>query len=366
MLCDFTTLRDRYFSAHVKNGPSGKEELNWYKGTCYLFLNSMGKPNNFFSMSLASRIMELQVTAHMFRKHFCTFLAHHQDESVRAAQPQVCGQSTSIFQQYYNLNTRRDAQTLVQMCQQWGSTVDSVTDEQRVAESQRRLAEEIERVSSVNEEIEQTEESIDTHSFKHPIMRSHMALLLKLAPRIDRDIIVSHPQFNQTHREALGVARAAPEEWKKKLIKLAMKDIAGAESLRTLLLDIFNGRDDPIKHKWSVRESMFRRREDAKEKGKSDDLLEDPLWVLLDTLLSALRSKVKTCDSNKKKQLPQYQSADSLEYDICVCQNLDESFKCIHCLLPVCNRCCRFVPNLQVPRQHQHDDQRCMPGIFSP
>ena len=366
MLSDFTTLRDRYFSTHVKNGPSGKEELDWYKGTCYLFLNSMGKQNNFFSMSLASRIMEMQVTAHMFRKHFCTFLAHHQDEAVRAAQPQVCGQSTSIFQQYYNLNTRRDAQTLVQMLQQWRSPDECVTDEQRIAENQRRLAAEIERVRCVNEEIEQTEESIDNHSFKHPIMRSHMALLLKLTSRIDKDIIVSHPQFIEAHRGALGVAKATPDEWKKKLIKVAMKDIVGAESLRRLLVDIFNGRDDPIKHKWSVRESMFERQESAKKKGKVDELLEDPLWVLLDTLLSALRAKLKTAASNKKKQLPQHQTADSLQYDICVCHNLDESFKCIHCQVPVCNRCCRFVPVLQVPRQHQHDDERCKPGIFSP
>ena len=97
---------------------------------------------------------------------------------------------------------------------------------------------------------------------------------------------------------------------------------------------------------------MFHRRDDTKEKGKSDDLLEDPLWVLLDTLLSSLRSKLKTPDKNKKKQLSQDVTAQSLEYNICVCKNLNESFNCIHCLLPVCNRCCRFVPNLQVPRQH--------------
>ena len=86
---------------------------------------------------------------------------------------------------------------------------------------------------------------------------------------------MSHPEFNKSHGEALGVARETPEQWKKKLIKLAMQDIPGGESLRTLLLDIFNGRDDPLKHKWSVRESMFRRREEAKEKGKIDETLRD-------------------------------------------------------------------------------------------
>ena len=215
---------------------------------------------------------------------------------------------------------------MVQMCQQWRSTEDSVTDEQRVAENHRRLAVEIDRVRSVNEEIEQTEESIDNHSFRHPIMRSHMALFLKLASRIDRDIIVSHPEFNRSHSEALGVSRETPEQWKKKVIKLAMQDIPGCDSLRTLLLDIWNGRDDPLKHKWSVRESMFRRREDAKERGKSDEFLEDPLWVLSDTVLSSLRSKLKTKESNKKNQLTQ-RTGESLEYDICGCNNLYESLK---------------------------------------
>ena len=366
MLCDFTSLRDRFFSTYVRNGPSGNEQEDWYKGTCRLFLNSTGRSNNFFSMAMASRVMEMQVTAHMFRKHYCTFLAHHQDESVRAAQPQVCGQSTSIFQQYYNLNTRKDAQTLVQILQQWRSPEESVNDEQREAENRMRLEAEIERVNRIDEEIEQTEELIDTQSFKHPIMKAQLALLLKLATRIDKDIIVSHPQFSEVHREALGVAKATPEVWKRKLIKLAMLDIDGAESLRKLLLDIFNGRDDPIKHKWSVRESMFERRENAKQRGKCDDTLEDPLWVLLDTLLSSLRSKLKPPTSTKKKQQTMQQTPDSLEYNTCVCQNLGPPFECIHCNMPVCNRCCRFVATLQVPRQHQFDDERCRPGIYSP
>ena len=117
----FCAIRDRYLQHNFRNGPSGKESESWFKGTCPLLLNGAGNKNSAFLMRMASRIMGIRVNAHMFRHLFCTFLANAQNEQIRAAQPQVCGQSASTFQAFYNMNTRSDAQASMLLISEWNS-----------------------------------------------------------------------------------------------------------------------------------------------------------------------------------------------------------------------------------------------------
>ena len=334
LIMQFARIRDRYFSCILPKGPTGKESTDWFKGHCPLLLNSAGKQNNAFTMSMASRIMEMDVTPHMFRKLFCTFLAHHKDEAVRGAQSQVCGQSTSIFQQYYNLNKRKDAQTLVQLCQNWPSDNEVPSDSSNKwdEENQQRLLEELKRIEDLEEEVDQVRELIDTHSFKNPIMKEHLSMMLKIATRIDRDIIASHPNFELNGKEFLDIVRLTQEPWKKRFLKLAMQDSTTGQNMRHLLHEIFRGREEPTRHKWSVVETMVERQENAKAKGKHEPQLWDPLWVLLDTIFSSVTAKLKNLKSSS--------SEDPL-YKECTCDTLPNTFACVHCKKPICNRCCR-------------------------
>ena len=334
MMSKFATIRDRYFSVVMKNGPSGEEPENWFMGLCPLLLNSAGKPNSQFSMSMASRIMKMEVSPHMFRKHFCTFLAHHKMEAVRAAQPQVCGHSTSVFQQYYDLNTRKDAQALIQTIQNWHSVGDtpSQTDEQ-AKECQKRVDMEKQRIQEVNKEVEQQEEPIDTHSFKTPILKTDLALLLKTATRMKLDMITSHPGFDAASRAILGDQRLSKEIWKRQLLKVALQDSPNGQLLREVLLQIFNGRPEPTRHKWSLRESMMERQANARKRGKVDEQLKDPLWILLDTIFTSVGSKLKIAT----KAI----SSGTNGLANCLCSKLPSSFNCFHCGRPVCDRCSR-------------------------
>lgn len=333
VIMQFARIRDRYFSCVLKNGPTGKQPSDWYKGHCPLLLNSAGKQNNAFTMSMASRIMEMDVTPHMFRKLFCTFLAHHGEESVRSAQPQLCGHSTSTYQQYYNLNKRRDAQALIQLLQNWRNDNELPSDSNNKwdEENQQRLLEELKRIEDHEEEVNQVKEVIDTHSFKNPIMKEHLSMLLKIATRMDMDILASHPNFELNGKEFLGVARLTQEPWKKRFVKLAMLDSTTGESLRQLLLEIFKGREEPSRHKWSVLETMVERQQNAKAKGKHEPQLWDPLWVLLDTVFSSVSAKLKSISS----------TSEDLLFKECTCETLPKTLACIHCKKPVCNRCCR-------------------------
>ena len=334
MMSKFATIRDRYFSVVMKNGPSGEEPENWFMGLCPLLLNSAGKPNSQFSMSMASRIMKMEVSPHMFRKHFCTFLAHHKMEAVRAAQPQVCGHSTSVFQQYYDLNTRKDAQALIQTIQNWHSVGDtpSQTDEQ-AKECQKRVDMEKQRIQEVNKEVEQQEEPIDTHSFKTPILKTDLALLLKTATRMKLDMITSHPGFDAASRAILGDQRLSKEIWKRQLLKVALQDSPNGQLLREVLLQIFNGRPELTRHKWSLRESMMERQANARKRGKVDEQLKDPLWILLDTIFTSVGSKLKIAT----KAI----SSGTNDLATCLCSKLPSSFNCFHCGRPVCDRCSR-------------------------
>ena len=132
-------------------------------------------------------------------------------------------------------------------------------------------------------------------------------------------------------KEFLGVARLTQEPWKKLFVKLAMQDSTTGESLRQLLIEIFKGRDEPSRHKWSVVETMLERQENAKAKGKQEPQLWDPLWVLLDTIFSSVSAKLKNVSS----------TSEDLLYKECTCETLPKTLACIHCKKPVCNRCCR-------------------------
>ena len=333
VIMQFARIRDNYFSCVLKNGPTGNQPSDWFKGNCPLLLNSAGKPNNAFTMSMASRVMQMDVTPHMFRKLFCTFLAHHEEESVRSAQSQVCGQSTSIFQQYYNLNKKRDAQTLIQLLQSWRTDPDVPSDSNSNwdEENQQRLLEEVKRLEEYEEEVNQVEDVIDTHSFKNPIMKAQLYLLLKIATRMDLNITVSHPNFDSNIKDFVGVVRLTKETWKMRFLKLAMRDSTNGETLRQLLLEIFKGREEPTRHKWSVMESMMTRQQSAKGKGKEEPQLWDSLWVLVDTIFSSVSAKVKAVSS----------ISEDILYRECSCESLPKTLACIHCKKPVCNRCCR-------------------------
>ena len=271
----------------------------------------------------------------MFRKHFCTFLAHHTMEAVRTAQPQVCGHSSSVFQQYYDLNTKRDAQTLIQTIQHWHSVGDtpSQTDEQ-AKECQRRVDLEKERIDEINKEVEEQEDPLDTHSFKNPILKSDLSLLLKTTTRIRVDMITSHPGYDDASRTILGDERMTKEIWKKHFLKVALQDSPNGERLREVLLHIFKGRSEPTRHKWSLRESMVERQANARKKGKVDEQLKDPLWILLDTIFTSVASKLKIASKSVS-------SSGIKDLEQCLCTKLPSSFNCIHCDRPVCDRCSR-------------------------
>ena len=336
MMSKFAIIRDGHFSLVMKNGPSGEEPDDWFMGLCPLLLNSAGKPNVAFSMTLASRIMKMEVTPHMFRRHFCTFLAHHRMEAVRAAQPQVCGHSTSVFQQYYDLNTRRDAQALIQTIQDWHSVGDTSTQtDEQAKECQRRVDLEKERIEKINKEVEEQEEPVDTHSFKNPILKSDLSLLLKTTLRIKVDMITSHPGYNDSSRAILGDERMTKEIWKWQFLKVAMQDSPNGQQLREVILQIFKGRSEPTRHKWSLRESMMERQANARKRGQVDEQLKDPLWILLDTISTSLASKLKIAAKSI--------SAGNNNLEQCLCAKLPSSFNCIHCDRPVCDRCSRYV-----------------------
>ena len=245
----------------------------------------------------------------------------------------MCGHSPSTFQQYYDLNTKRDAQALIQTIQNWHSVGDnpSQTDDQAM-ECQRRVDMEKERIQEVNREVERLQEPLDNHSFKNPILKSDLALLLKTAHRMRLDAITSHPGYDQVKRAVLGDQRMSKEVWKRQFLKLALQDSQNGEILRKILLQIFKGRPELTRHKWSLRESMMERQANAKKKGKDEQQLKDPLWILLDTIYTSVSFKLKIASK----------ATSSQDLGTCLCANLPSSFNCIHCVRPVCDRCSRY------------------------
>ena len=102
-------------------------------------------------MSMASAQMEVEVNPHMFRKLYCTYLAHHQDPEVRKAHPRVAGHSTEVFEQFYNLNAMERAQCLMQIIVESSRVGRGATEESSVMreESQQRVLDEEDRLALV-------------------------------------------------------------------------------------------------------------------------------------------------------------------------------------------------------------------------
>ena len=332
-MAKFATIRDKYFTALKRGKGDAKGGESWFKGSCAFLLNGVGNQNDTFHMRLAKEIVGKYVTPHMFRRLFCTVLAYNQDQKVSKAQPQMCGQSASVFEEYYNLNTKSDAQALMGIISSFSSNIlsePSQMDDRLVQEAEERAEEEEIRLRQINEDIMSTEEQIDTHSFKNPIMKAQLASVLTFGTRMDKDLIVSHPGFDETAREALGGSRMTRDAWKKHLVRLASRATMEGEELREVLVSIFRGREELVRHKWSVAETMEERVANAKEKDKDEPHLSDPVWVLLDSLFSSVASKLRNSGVTK---------AGSMDYEKCMCKTSNS--KCIHCQEPICKRCSR-------------------------
>ena len=333
----FTRMHDRYFSSVMKNGPSGAEGENWFKGHSPLLLNRVGKPKTQFTMTLASKIAGEKVWPHLFRKLYCTFLARHQEKVVRDAQSRVCGHSSPVFQEFYDMNTRKDAQYLIQKVMMFHGDVGELSQSQKSdsevlqSSSQDRVNEEVERVRKINEKVLDIEEDVDNHNFYQPILKEHLKMLLTTATRMKLDFLTSHPDFDSTARDKVGDTRLSKEEWMRKLAAMASQDTPRGESLRNTLARIFRGREELERHKWSVRESMTERRAKAVEKGNWNPHLEDPLWTLLDTLMRSIKSKLTIAAG---RGIGEY-------FDRCICDKVPISAVCVHCQKPLCDRCCR-------------------------
>ena len=120
------------------------------------------------------------------------------------------------------------------------------------------------------------------------------------------------------------------DAWKKHLVRLASRATMEGEELREVLVSIFRGREELVRHKWSVAETMEERVANAKEKDKDEPHLSDPVWVLLDSLFSSVASKLRNSGVTK---------AGSMDYEKCMCKTSNS--KCIHCQEPICKRCSR-------------------------
>ena len=84
------------------------------------------------------------------------------------------------------------------------------------------------------------------------------------------------------------------------------------------------------RHKWPLRESMMERQANARKRGKVDENLKDPLWILLDTIFKSTVSKLRIATKSM--------SSGSKDLEQCVCAKLPSCFNCIHCDRPVCDR----------------------------
>ena len=202
-------------------------------------------------------------------------------------------------------------------------------------ESQRRLEEERQRRREIEDEVRNREETIDNHSFKNPILKTHLTTLLTALTRMDIDFIASHPYFQEGERAILGITRLTMEVWKKKLARLASADTSEGEEVRQILVQIFRGRDEPTRHKWSVRETMEVRLANARGKGKDDKNLSNPIWVLIDSIFTSIRSKLMSQGGKEKESL------DVADYKECRCHEVGPNYTCFRCKERLCDRCAR-------------------------
>ena len=92
---------------------------------------------------------------------------------------------------------------------------------------------------------------------------------------------------------------------------------------------------------------MMERQDNARKRGKVDDHLKDPLWILLDTIFTSVGSKLKIAT-----KAISYGGAKDL--DLCLCAKLPStaSTACIHCGRPVCDRCSRYYTNYAQIEMH--------------
>ena len=157
-----------------------------------------------------------------------------------------------------------------------------------------------------------------------------LSLLLKTALRMKLDMITPHLEYDDVNRVFIGVQRMTKEIQKKQFLKVALQDSPNDERLREVLLQIFKGRPELTRHKWSLRESMTERQANARKRGKVDKNLKDPLWILLDTIFQSTGSKLRIATKSI--------SSGSKDLEQCVCAKLPSCFNCIHCDRPVFDR----------------------------
>ena len=243
----FTIVRDAYFLNLLPD--TERNEGKWYQGTCPLFLNSLGKTRTTFTMSMASAQMEVEVNPHMFRKLYCTYLAHHQDPEVRKAHPRVAGHSTEVFEQFYNLNAMERAQCLMQIIVERSRVGRGATEENSVMgeESQQRVLDEEDRLAFIDAETSLVEEPIDNQSFSQPVNKLQLASLLETALKLNPDIIVGNPGIKREIQESLHVKKMTRKRWINEMVQISVNDSPEGQLVREKLLDMFRGRESPTR-----------------------------------------------------------------------------------------------------------------------
>ena len=104
-----------------------------------------------------------------------------------------------------------------------------------------------------------------------------------------------------------------------------------------------------IRHMWSIRETMKKKIENARENNITEEGLEDALHVLISTIYISLFSKLKTI----------MKKTNTEDFIKCKCHIAGKLLKCTICKQKVCDYCARFFKKLLIPRQHLFHDKRC-------
>ena len=242
LLADFLLVRENFFHRHP---PLQKTNI---EGNCPIFLNSRGTdppPTSNFKLKMFNKACfgqdaGLKVTPQGLRKWNTTYLAQHNDETVRRMRGAATGNSEMVYDRHYNLGRQKDTVHCLLASGQPHRSDDSTPKLSQ--EHERRKRKDQETLRKAKEDLRLKSHGVDQTSQRMPVHQH-------LKEQFKEELEGVYPGLWAMAVKGKSEMKLSEGAWIEEVITVLGRE--DAQVLREVIHQQYRGEEDPMKRTWS-------------------------------------------------------------------------------------------------------------------
>ena len=242
LLADFLLVRENFFHRHP---PLQKTNI---EGNCPIFLNSRGTdppPTSNFKLKMFNKACfgqdaGLKVTPQGLRKWNTTYLAQHNDETVRRMRGAATGNSEMVYDRHYNLGRQKDTVHCLLASGQRHRSDDSTPKLSQ--EHERRKRKDQETLRKAKEDLRLKSHGVDQTSQRMPVHQH-------LKEQFKEELEGVYPGLWAMAVKGKSEMKLSEGAWIEEVITVLGRE--DAQVLREVIHQQYRGEEDPMKRTWS-------------------------------------------------------------------------------------------------------------------